>query len=368
MEGGVGHTKLHGHHSPWAPFCTLRSWPVHFGTGIGFHRDFPFLWCRLQGTNLICPYISCYIYFSSKLKYVSVKCKFDNKLAYITFYCWIGHIKWSTTTSEASLYQPITTNQNVLPHKSSFLLPNSVNFNRGFMQGSTRYQGSIKYLSLHGTRGTVHKPACSKGELWLSITLTFTLQALTHKPGELLMWFIHSLQLLISSRWLFPFLSPILSHFLPRIQFEKRNCLFLIKLKLWGCFQTELPDAFQETPVHFQECLKEGNRGQILCWNMLIPTLPRAALGAEQAQLRAEFGLNCEFRTGSQHQLNTAHTDLWTAKNVCLEREFIPSSKGNSNFFSKGQGRKQRGDEASGPLLGFYQKQADVIIRLKSLL
>lgn len=129
LWGRAGHSKFRGHFSPWAPLWSLRSWPgVHFGTGIGFHRDSPFLWCRLQGTNLICPYISCYIYFSSKLKYVSVKCKFVNQLAYITFYCKIGHIKCSTTTLEASLYHPITTNQNVLPHKSSSLLPNLVNF------------------------------------------------------------------------------------------------------------------------------------------------------------------------------------------------------------------------------------------------
>lgn len=101
--GLVWTQKFPGPCSPWAPFWSLQSWPAHFGTRISFHRDFPSLWCRLQGTNLICPYISCYIYFSSKLKYVSVKCKFDNKLAYITFYCWVGHTKWSTTTLEASL-------------------------------------------------------------------------------------------------------------------------------------------------------------------------------------------------------------------------------------------------------------------------
>lgn len=50
----------------------------------------------------------------------------------------------------------------------------------------------------------------------------------------------------------------------------------------------------------------------------------QAAPGAGQAQLRAELGLNCEFRTGSQHQLNTAHTELWTAKK-CLLGEGILS-------------------------------------------
>lgn len=131
---------------PEAPPWSLRSWPVHFGTGISFHRDFPFLWCRLQGTNLICPYISCYIYFSSKLKYVSVKCKFDNKLAYITFYCWVGHTKWSTTTLEASLCRPLSTNLNVLPHKP-FLLPNSVNF-----EVEEGIQSILKCKEAHGIR------------------------------------------------------------------------------------------------------------------------------------------------------------------------------------------------------------------------
>lgn len=63
-----------------------RPWAVLFGTWIGFHNDFPFLWWGLWGTDLIYPQISCYAYFSRKLKYISVKCRFDNKLAYMTFY------------------------------------------------------------------------------------------------------------------------------------------------------------------------------------------------------------------------------------------------------------------------------------------
>lgn len=92
------------------------------------------------------------------------------------------------------------------------------------------------------------------------------------------MCFIHPLQLLTSSRWLFPFHSPILFHFLPRTQWRKET-IILIKPELWGSFQKELPLAFQETPVYFQQCLKEGKRGQILCRNALIPTLPRLLLG-----------------------------------------------------------------------------------------
>lgn len=69
--------------------------------------------------------------------------------------------------------------------------------------------------------------------------------------------------------------------------------------------------------------------------------------------------------TSTQH---SPHRSLDSKKMFAWRGNCIPSSKSSSSFFSKGQGRKQRGDGAAEPLLGFYQKQTDVIIRLQSLL
>lgn len=82
--------------------------------------------------------------------------------------------------------------------------------------------------------------------------------------------------------------------------------------------------CFSRNPSACSGMSQGRHAGQILLWNMHIPTLPMTALGVEHAQLRVEFGLNCEFSNGSQHQLNTAHTDLWTAKNVYFRREYDP--------------------------------------------
>lgn len=64
------------------------------------------------------------------------------------------------------------------------------------------------------------------------------------------MWFIHStianIQLLVGR------LSLSLFHVLPKTQSEKRNCHF-DPIRTATLFQKELPVAFQETPVHFQE-------------------------------------------------------------------------------------------------------------------
>lgn len=132
--------------------------------------------------------------------------------------------------------------------------------------------------------------------------------------------------------------------------------LNLIKHELWGSFQKELPLAFQETS------------GQILCWNTLLPTLPRAALGLN----RHSWGQNLAWTVNLEQEANinsTQPTQIFGQQKMFAWRgNSITSSKGNSSFFSKEQGRKQRGDEDAGSLLGFYQKQTDVIIRLQSLL
>lgn len=178
------------------------------------------------------------------------------------------------------------------------------------------------------------------------------------------MRFIHSLQLLISSRWLFPFPLPL----------PAQNSIWEKKMSFWSNLNCEAPFKkscfllFRKPQCNFRNVLRKEMEAKFCAGTHSYPPCPGLLLGLN----RHSWGQNWAWTVNSELEANinsTQPTQIFGQQKVFAWRgSSIPSSKGNSSFFSKGQGRKQRGDEAAEPLLGFYQKQTEVIIRLQSLL